>query len=381
MELHQRHGRLSYRAFNVQFELDDDHLALATAPVRCVTIGRIIALALGLLLATLLTDAQQAEKVRRIGWLGPTSGIFAGFRKVFLDELRSLGWVEGHNFVMQYRLPERDDSRHGPVFSDMFRERDPTGKFGRLPEHAVELVRRNVAVIVAPATPYALAAKRATTKIPIVFVTASDPVGIGLVANLARPGENITGLSSVSAAALSVNQLVLLKEAMPGLSRVAVLSNPTNPATALMLRQMGAAARSLGIQLHVVEARDAGDIRSAFKAMPTTRASALVVLADPMFYHQRTHIANLAATHRLPAAYGIQEHAYAGGLMSSSMNVAHLLRRAAVFVDQLLKGANPADLPVEQPTAFELVINLKTATALGLTIPSSLLFRADQVIR
>ena len=298
-----------------------------------------------------------------------------------IHKLRSLGWVKGHNFVMEYRLPEQAYLRHGPVFSDMFRERDPTGKFGRLPERAAELVRRNVAVIIAPATPYTLAAKQATTNIPIVFVTASDPVGIGLVTSLARPGANITGLSAVNAATLSVNQLALLKEAVPGLSRVAVLSNPTNPATAHMRRQTAATARALGIQLHVLEARDAGDLRSAFKAITTTRARALVVLADPMLYHQRTHIADLAATHRLPAAYGIREHAHAGGLISSSMNFAHLLRRAAAFVDQLLKGANPADLPVEQSAALELVINLKTASALGLTIPPSLLSRADQVIR
>ncbi len=325
-------------------------------------LGVVVTLSSGLFVAPLAADAQQPAKVARIGYLGsagpgtPVSHLLDAFRQ----GLRELGYVEGRNIAIEYRGAE--------------------GRFGRLPDLAAELVRLRVDVILVGGTPAALAAKNATGTIPIVLAGVGDPVGTGLVASLARPGGNITGLS-FQTPELSAKQLELLKEAIPELSRVAVLSNPGNAGTAPMLRETELAARALGVQLRVMEVRSPDQFASAFARMRRERAGALLVLADPLFFLHRAQLAELAAKSRLPAMYGVTEHAQAGGLMAYSPNFANLFRRAATFVDRILKGAKPADLPVEQPTRFELVINLKTAKALGLTIPPSVLIRADQVIQ
>jgi putative ABC transport system substrate-binding protein len=236
-----------------------------------------------------------------------------------------------------------------------------------------------VAIIVVTSLPAIQAAQQATGTIPIVMATSLDPVSTGFVASLARPGGNITGLSAM-APELVGKQLELLKAVVPRVSRVALLGNPANPGTAPMVRRAQDAARELGIRLQPLEARSPGEIDSAFAAMTRERAGALIVLLDVMFAEHRARIADLAAKHRLPAVYGLQEYAEVGGLMVYGSSFVDRFRRAAIFVDKILKGAKPADLPVEQPTKFELVINMKTAKALGLTIPPSLLLRADQVI-
>jgi putative ABC transport system substrate-binding protein len=237
-----------------------------------------------------------------------------------------------------------------------------------------------VDVIVTAAPPAPEAAKQATSTIPIVFTVTGDPIAEGLVASLARPGGNITGLASISGEVVG-KQFELLKEVAPKVSRVAVLQNPSNQTHHHTLRQAEGAARALGMQLHIVQARTPPEIDAAFAAMRSQRAGGVLVLRDPLFLDQRTQIAALAAKSRLPAVYGFREEAEAGGLMAYGANVPLMYRRAATYVDKILKGAKPADLPVEQPTKFELVINLKTAKALGLTIPPSLLQRADEVIQ
>ena len=235
-------------------------------------------------------------------------------------------------------------------------------------------------IIVATALPAIQAAKQATGTIPIVMATSLDPVATGFVGNLARPGGNISGLSAM-APELVGKQLELLKEVVPKVSRVALLGNPANPGTAPMVRRAQDAARTLGIRLQLLEARSPDEIDSAFAAMTRERAGALLVLLDVMFADHRARIADLAAKHRLPAVYGLQEFAEVGGLMVYGSSFVDRFRRAAIFVDKILKGAKPADLPIEQPTTFELAINLRTAKALGLTIPQSLLLRAVQVIQ
>jgi len=268
--------------------------------------------------------------------------------------------VEGQNIAIEYRWAE--------------------GRFERLPDLAAELVRLKVDVIVSVVTQASLAAKNATRTIPIVMVAAGDPLGSGLVASLARPGGNVTGPSSMYAE-LAGKQLELLKETVPKVSRVAVLWNPANAVwQAQMLRATEVAARALGLQLQLLEARGPDELEGAFAAMTRERASALLVQVDVIFALHARRLADLAAKRHLPAMYGSREHVEAGGLMSYAPNIPDLFRRAATYVDKILKGAKPADLPVEQPTRFELIINLKTAKALGLTIPPSLLVRADQVI-
>jgi putative ABC transport system substrate-binding protein len=295
------------------------------------------------------------EFCRRLKTQGPHFGVDA-----FRQGLRELGWAEGRNIVIDYRFAE--------------------GRLDRLPDLAAELVRLKVDIIVAQATPGAAAAKNATETIPIVMVPVGDPVGLGLIASLARPGGNVTGVSySVGGLEIAGKQLELLKETLPKVRRVAVLSNPANPAHALVIRELNVAARSLGVQLQLLEARGPNEFDGAFAAMATERVGALLVVADTMFVLQRTRLADLAARSRLPAAYGWREHVEAGGLMSYGPSLRDLFRRSATFVDRILKGAKPGDLPVEQPTKFELVINLKTAKALGLTIPPSLLSRADHI--
>ncbi len=324
-------------------------------------VGLVVALALSILSAPLSSAAQQRGKVPRIGFLGGASPSAAAHLVDALRQgLRDLGYVEGQNIAIEYRFAE--------------------GKAERLPDLAAELVRLKVDVIVAPNPPGALAAKNATTTIPIVMAIAGDPVGLGLVASLARPGGNVTGLSNVSVE-LAPKQLQLLKQAVPKVSRVAVLWNPGNKANALSFRELEVAARSLGVQLQPLEAQSPDDFDSAFAAMTRERAGALVVFPDALVLLHQRRIVDLAAKRRLPAMYALREAVDAGGLMSYSPSFTDLFRRAATYVDKILKGAKPADLPVEQPTKFEFVINLKTAKALGLTIPQSVLIRADQVIQ
>jgi putative ABC transport system substrate-binding protein len=316
----------------------------------------------GVLAAPRAAGAQQQGKVFRIGILSnipPTDPQGAPLWEAFIQGLRDLGYVEGQNITIEHRSSE--------------------GKFERLPGIAAELVRLKADVIVTPAAQNALAAKQATRTIPIVMANSLDPVGQGLVASLARPGGNVTGLSGLSLETVG-KQLALLKEIVPRVSRVAVLGNPTNQSYPLWLGEVKVAARSLGVQLQILEARGPDDFERAFEAMTTERAGALFVLGDGMFLLHRTRTAELAAKHRLPAMYPVREFVDAGGLMVYGTSLRDNFRRAATYVDKILKGAKPADLPIEQPTKFELVINLKTAKALGLTIPPSLLARADQVI-
>jgi ABC-type uncharacterized transport system substrate-binding protein len=306
--------------------------------------------------------AQQTAKMARVGWLSPGSQTSdQSFLASFRDGLRELGWMVGQNIAIESRWAE--------------------GKFERLPDLAAELVRLKVDVIVSNVTQASLAAKRATATIPIVMVGVGDPLGSGLVDSLARPRGNITGPSSMLAEA-SAKQLALLRETVPKASPVAVLWNPANPVwQASALKQTEAAARAMGLRLQLLEARGPDELESAFAAMTRERAGALFVPADIIFVRHAQQMADLAATHRLPAMFGFREHVEAGGLMSYAASFPVMFRRAAAFVDKILKGAKPADLPVEQPTKFELVINLKTANALGLAIPQSVLQRADEVIR
>jgi putative ABC transport system substrate-binding protein len=314
---------------------------------------------LGFLAAPLDAGAQQPGKVYRIGFLSPRSSSDVGRLAAFRQGLRELGYVEGQNIAIESRWAE--------------------GEYGRLPGLAAELVRLKVDVIVTYAAPAIQAAKRATGTIPIVMAGAIDPVASGLVTSVARPGGNITGLS-LMAPDLVGKQLAILKEVVPTVSRVALLGNPANTGNAPQLRHAQETARTLGMRLQSLEARGPNEIESAFAAITRERAGALIVLVDGMLADHRARIADLAAKSRLPAVYGLSDYPEAGGLMAYGPSVLDRFRRAATYVDKILKGAKPGDLPVEQPTKFELVINLKTAKALGLTIPQSLLQRADQVI-
>lgn len=318
-------------------------------------------LAVSVLAAPFTANAQPTGKVYRIGYLtGGSTTSAARNVDAFREGLRELGWVEGQNIVIEYRYAE--------------------GRFDRLPDLAAELVRLKPDVIAAGPTPPVVAAKNATATIPIVMMSAGDPVAVGLVANLARPGGNVTGVSFAFGMELYGKDLELLREAIPKLHRVAILWNPANPAQALAVNNVKTAARSLGVQVQPLEARGPEQFDGAFAAMAKERADAFLVVPDSMFNSNRARLAELAAKSRLPSMYGYREHVEAGGLMSYGPSIAAGSRRAAFFVDRVLKGAKPGDLPVEQPTKFELVINLKTARALGLTIPQSLLLRADEVI-
>jgi putative ABC transport system substrate-binding protein len=317
-------------------------------------------LAGGLLAAPLAAGAQQADRMARIGYLG--RDLVPHLHEAFLQGLRDLGYVEGRNVVIEYR--------------------DAEGKPERLPALAAELVALKVDVIVAPTTVAALAAKQATRTLPIVFPVAADPVTSGLVASLARPGGNVTGLSNL-APELVGKGLEQLKQAVPGVSRVAVLWQPgalPERTRKDMLKEAEVAARALGVRLQSVEARGADDFDRAFSDMTKGAAGALTVLGSSMFFSERRRLVDLAAKNRLPAVYPGREFVDAGGLMAYGPDLADLFRRAPTYVDRILKGVKPADLPIEQPTKYQLVINLKTAKALGLTIPLSLLQRADQVI-
>jgi putative ABC transport system substrate-binding protein len=275
--------------------------------------------------------------------------------------LRELGWVEGQNLVIDYRITE--------------------GRLDRLPDLAAELVQLKVDIIVAVPTPAVVAAKNATGTIPIVMIGVGDPVGLGLVASLAHPGGNVTGLSWSVGVEIWAKQLEVLKEIVPKVRRVAVLSNPGNPVHALAIRDVKVAARSLGLQLQLLEVRGPDEFDGAFAAMTKERAGALLVISDTIFSAQRARLADLEAKNQLPSMHGLRQGAEAGGLVTYGPNFPDQFPRAATFVDKIFKGAKPGDLPIEQPTKFELVINLKTAKALGLTIPRPLLLRADEVIQ
>jgi putative tryptophan/tyrosine transport system substrate-binding protein len=320
-------------------------------------------LAGALLTAPFAAEAQPAAKVARIGYLAANLAASPHLREAFLQGLRDLGYVEGRNVVIEYR--------------------DAEGKYERFPALATELVALKVDVIVVTSTPAAVAVKQATRTIPIVFTWAADPVGSGLVTSLARPGGNITGLS-ILAPDIIGKRLELLKQAVPGVSRVAALWHPGDYVERMekdMLTEADRAARALGLRLQVVEARGPEDFDRAFADMTRARADAVTVQSTNIFFIERRRLVDLAAKNRLPAMYLTREFVDAGGLMSYGPHVADLHRRAASYVDKILKGAKPADLPVEQPIKFELVINLKTAKALGLTIPPSVLQRADEVIQ
>ena len=319
------------------------------------------------LLATVLlttappAGAQQSTKTPRIGFLAPGSlASYSGRVEAFRQGLRELGYIEGQNLTVQYRFAE--------------------GRFDRLPELASELVRLKVDVILAGGQPAVHATKQATTSIPIIIGQAGDPVGAGLVASLARPGANITGLSDFTVGVIT-KRLELLKEVVPRISSIGIMLNPKNPTNPLQLKESEPAAQALRVRLFPLEINGSKDFDAAFAAMRKERAEALLVFADPMLGSHRSKLAELAAKNRLPAIYPSSENVDAGGLMSYGTNFEDLYRRAATYVDKILKGAKPADLPVEQPTKFEFIINLKTAKQIGLTIPPNVLARADKVIR
>jgi len=317
-------------------------------------------LALGLLTATLAAHAQPVGKVARIGILTPAAEASTPVFDAFRQGLRELGYVEGKNITLEFRFA--------------------AGRAERLPALAAELVQLPVDVILTDTGAAAQAAKNATTTIPIVMGTSGDPVRTGLVTSLARPGGNVTGLT-LHAPELSGKRLELLREAMPGVTRVAVLWNPASSPQHHDLRVSEAAAQTLHLHLRPVEVSSPDEIEAAFATVTSAGADVLVTLADAMLWNQRRRIADLAAHNRLPTFFPEREFVEAGGLMAYGSNVPANFHRAAAYVDKILKGTKPADLPVEQPAKIELVINLKTAAMLGLTIPPTLLFRADEVLR
>jgi putative ABC transport system substrate-binding protein len=321
--------------------------------------GCIVMLTLSLLLAPLAAAAQSPGQVYRIGFLG-TDPPLAPLWEALLDGLREHGYREGQNLVFERRFSE--------------------GHAERFPELAAELVRLRVDCLLVATTPATLAAKHATQTIPIVMLAALDPVGAGLVASLARPGGNVTGLSSLSPE-LSRKRLELLQEVVPGITRVAVLWNAANPANAAVWHETQAAAGALGLQLLSQEVRGPQDFAGAFARMAQARPEALLVLADALLGMHRPQIVAFATQQHLPGVFAGRPSVVDGGLMYYGPSLPYRFRRAAYYVDRILQGTKPADLPVEQPMKFELVINLKTAQALGLTIPPHILFQADEVIK
>ena len=306
--------------------------------------------------------AQQPGRTYRIGYLStPNRASVARGVDAFVQALATLGWVEGRNLGIEYRWAE--------------------GDIDRLPQLAAELVRLKVDVIVAPAGSAALAAKAATTSIPVVMIFAADPVGMGLVASLQHPGGNVTGTTFAPGRDIFGKQLQLLKEAIPQASRVAFLWNPVDASSAFQLAAVESAATSLRVPLQRVEARGPEDFDKAFAAMAKAQADALLVGATSTYLVHQARLAELALRGRLPTMLSYREGVEAGGLMAYAVNMADFVGRSAAYVDKVLKGAKPADLPVEQPTKFELVINLKTAKALGIVVPPTLLQRADEVLR
>jgi len=330
--------------------------------MRLTTVGIIVTFTLALLAVPHASKAQPPGRVPRIGmlWFGSPVVGPSPHLEAFRQGLRELGYTEGQNIVIE--------TRHAAMRPAL------------LPDLAANLVLSKVDVIVAAGDPAIYAARHATSTIPIVMVAGADPVGSGLVASLARPGGNLTGSSALSPE-LSGKRLQLLTEALPGVSRVAVLWNPADPAKALDVRETQAAGQALGVQLQLLEVRGPEEFESAFAAMTRDRAEALITLGDPLTVSHRMRIVDLAAKSRLPTMYDVREFVEAGGLMAYGPSLADLFRRAAAYVDKILKGGKPGTLPVEQPMKFELIIDLKTARALGLTLPQSVLFLADQVIQ
>jgi putative tryptophan/tyrosine transport system substrate-binding protein len=323
-------------------------------------IAKILWLLATLLLAYVqLAEAQQPTKIPRIGVLAVGAGAGAA-PKALQRRLHELGYVEGKNIVTEYRFAK--------------------GDLDQLSSLAAELVRLKVHLIIAVATPSAVAAKHSTTTIPIVMVDVGDPVATGLIADLARPGGNITGLATLSPE-LSGKRIELLKEAVPSANRIAVFSNPTSLTNPLQLNQVRFAAQALSVEIQPVELSKSEDFEPTYAAMVRERTNAFTVLPDPVFIAHRSRIVALAAKYKLPGIYDRRAYTDVGGLMTYGPNFPDLLRRAATYVDKILKGAKPAELPVEQPTKFELVINLKTAKQIGLTIPPNVLARADRVIK
>jgi len=307
--------------------------------------------------------AQQRGKAFRVGFLTPLAAQDPGqapLLDAMRDELRRLGYMEGQTLFLERRHAE--------------------SRLERLPELASDLARAPMDLIVTVGSQATRAARAATSSVPIVMVGVADPVEIGLVASLARPGGNVTGLAFNTGPQIYAKHLELLKEIVPGLSRVAVMIDPGSPVYAANRRELDAAARSLGLTLLIHEVRELADVERAFAEMPGQRAAAVFVVPNPFVYGQRRRILDLAAQQRLPGTYGFREFADGGGLLYYGTDLPAMWRRAAVFVDKIFKGARPADLPVEQPTKFELVVNLRTARLLGLTLPSGLLSRADHVI-
>ena len=318
-----------------------------------------LAVGLTLLAGTLTAEAQSDGKVYRIGFLWDNPAVFPESIEAFRQGLRELGYVEGRNLTIEYRWAE--------------------GKPERMRELAEELVRLDVDVIVAPSSIYTGAAKRATSTIPIVFMSHADPLGSGHVASLARPGGNATGLT-IMMTETNVKGLELFKQALPNLARVAVVWDPATPSHGQGLKAIEAAGPSLGLRILSVPVRSASEYESAFSTMAREHADGVLVLSTPLFIAGAKPLAELALRHRLPSLFGPKHNVEAGGLMCYSPRRADLYQRGAVFVDKILKGARPADLPVEQATRFELVINMKTAKALGLTIAPSVRARADEVL-
>jgi putative ABC transport system substrate-binding protein len=313
------------------------------------------------LATSFIAEAQRPGKVYRVGFLGNSTALLEEHLVgAFRSGLRDLGYDEGRNVLLEYRWAE--------------------GKYERFPALIAELMGLRVDVLVTAGAPATLAVKKATTSIPLVMVAVADPVGDGIVSSLAHPGGNITGVSSI-ALDLEAKRLELLREVMPTAASIAVLWNPLNVSHPRALERVQAAARVLRMKVHLVRVRVADDIKDAFADIGRQRSDALLVLADRVFLHERARMMELALHQRLPGVYPYRELVETGGLMSFGPNYVEMHRRAATYVDRILKGAKPGDLPIEQPTTFELVINTRTAKALGLTIPPSVLLRTDQLIQ
>jgi putative ABC transport system substrate-binding protein len=331
--------------------------------MTCCTIALLITLALGLLVAPLAADAQQMAKVRRIGVLVPAEPPSPEEPNIttFRQALQHLGYMDGQTVAMEYRYA--------------------LGRIERLPELIAELVHLQVDILVVGSTAAALAAKNATQTIPIVFIGGSDPVEHGLVVGLARPGGNLTGVTFAFSEGFGGKWVELLVEVAPRVSHVAVLRHPTSPQSAAFEKDIPNAAQALGLTLQPIWVNEPDEFDSAFAMMTRERVDALIVDSGVFLYTHHSRVIEFAAKHRLPAMYPFRAYVDAGGLMSYGLSIADLWQRAATYVDKILRGTKPADLPVEQPMKFEFVINLRTAQALGLTIPPTLLFQADEVIR
>lgn len=319
----------------------------------------LVAVVAGLVLLPLAVAAQPSGKVRRIGFLWDTPAVWPHALQGFRDGLREQGWIEGRSIVVEYRWVE--------------------GRFERLPGLVDELLRLNVELIVAPTSIYTEAVRRRSATIPVVFASHADPVGSGHVSSLARPGTNATGLTIVMSETMP-KSLELLQAAVPGLTRVAVVFDPATPSHRPALGAVQERARALHLAVQPLSAGTAAELDGAFAAAASERAGGILVLSTPLFIGRAQRMADLALTHRLPTMFGSREHVDAGGLLSYSPDRADLYRRAAVYVDRILRGASPGDLPVQQAARFELVLNLRTAKALGLVIPPSFVLRADHVI-